>query len=653
MNAVKTLILSESVENITKLRVALNQDKLPHRTNLTPLELDMSGYCATCLTTSLDANYIESYFLFNRNKVGDSFKVVDVQAESIDLSDSRRIIRYLPKVRHIVERLKVAYLEEADNRHWVIASSQGKDSTLVTLVIWVMLEELKPEQRKRKITIITSDTGIEPPDAQAYQKKAIDSINRVAKEKGLPVDGQIVRPSITERFAVKVIGKGVLPSNPSSKRRQCTFWWKINPVDRFLESFEEEVVIFLGVRTDESENRKESIAFYNTSFIFPKEDRNGKRIENQFMSHPIHDVTVAELWDTLAQHEVFPWGMPLDDLLEHYQDSAECPMQVGKQNQNSCGNSRNGCTICQMVKDDKMLEVFAETKPWAEGALQFRTLLSNLMFDQKMRKFPSAFRTHTDQFNPFLGVRQEFKKLKKSERDGLVDEFSWTAAPLDGQSTPFYPDNEPGSLNVKARTLLLKAALYWQEQYPELNYVSDEELEVIKYLWREEGWKENDSDLTPELITHENEGLVLKGNFTVNYGKGETTIENLVLPADYNHTRNSKRLNAVKGQTRILNPNPDKPMRYLFYVHRDISSNEADMYARLKAAERETGETLPFFFTNGWRYEDGKRIYWNIVSFVVCLEEITTFECACDYVDAYLHKGEPKNQKPDWQAMFC
>ena len=69
------------------------------------------------------------------------------------------------------------------------------------------------------------------------------------------------------------------------------------------------------------------------------------------------NLTTKELWDTLKHHQdsILPFGIPFEKLYALYENSNECPMQVSSQNKNSCGTNRNGCVICMMIEEDKML----------------------------------------------------------------------------------------------------------------------------------------------------------------------------------------------------------------------------------------------------------------------------------------------------------
>ena len=107
-----------------------------------------------------------------------------------------------------------------------------------------------------------------------------------------------------------------------------------------------------------------------------------------------------------------PWGSNNSELVALYSDadSGECPfagMHAGGQTQ-SCGNSRFGCWVCTVVKDDKSLNGFIksghrELIPLAE----FRTWLMSIRdkdeYREKKRRNGTVYKTKTGEmgYGPF------------------------------------------------------------------------------------------------------------------------------------------------------------------------------------------------------------------------------------------------------------
>ncbi|RRJ54665.1 hypothetical protein EHV15_34270 [Paenibacillus oralis] len=245
------------------------------------------------------------------------------------------------EVREVIERIKEAYLDPTINRPWVIASSMGKDSTLLCLCIWIALSEIPSVQRTRQVYIISSDTGLENPGLKAFVHESIEKMKLSAVEQGLDcLHAQIVMPDQKNRFAAKAIAHGVPLSTPASPFRWCTDSFKISPTEVFIKSLLAEygeVVIFTGVRNDESINRAASIKRNGADkFIFqkykPTKGKDGtherKPMKGRFECHPIKEISDDVLWDTLMKWSKFPWKTRFLQLYALYRDTGECPMQV-------------------------------------------------------------------------------------------------------------------------------------------------------------------------------------------------------------------------------------------------------------------------------------------------------------------------------------
>lgn len=127
------------------------------------------------------------------------------------------------EVQEVIERLKKAYLDPTNNRPWVIASSMGKDSTLLCLCIWISLSEIPADQRIRQVYIISTDTGLENPRLKAFVYESINKMHSSAAEQGINcLHAQIVMPDQKNRFAAKGIAYGLPLSIPTSPFRWCT-----------------------------------------------------------------------------------------------------------------------------------------------------------------------------------------------------------------------------------------------------------------------------------------------------------------------------------------------------------------------------------------------------------------------------------------------
>ena len=73
------------------------------------------------------------------------------------------------KFEDLIEEIKYVYM--SDDRPWIIGYSGGKDSTTVVELVYEMLLSLNPDERKKNVYIISSDTLIENPIIKIYLNK--------------------------------------------------------------------------------------------------------------------------------------------------------------------------------------------------------------------------------------------------------------------------------------------------------------------------------------------------------------------------------------------------------------------------------------------------------------------------------------------------
>lgn len=366
------------------------------------------------------------------------------------------------------------YLE--DDNPWIVGYSGGKDSSACLQLMWRVLEKIKSENKRIKpLYVITTDTLVENPIVATWVKTSLDLLRDRAKEKSLPIFPSLLTPNINETFWVNLIGKGY-PA-PNTKFRWCTERMKIRPSDRFLRKMSSdsgEAVLVIGTRKAESANRAGSIA---------KFEREAKR-EN-FQKHvnllnvvsylPIKDWSNDDVWLYLLQDQS-PWGINNKDLLTMYQgatDGGECPLVVDTSTP-SCGDSRFGCWVCTLVKEDKSMSAMVQNdseKSWMEPLLQLRNELTIKDHDKR-----------------------DFRRLK-----GHVQLMG-----ADDQAVP-------GPYTKKSReewlTKLLQAQnkIRSNKQLPEelkkIQLITQEELDEIRKIWFYE--KLETDDILPKICEQE------------------------------------------------------------------------------------------------------------------------------------------------------
>lgn len=292
---------------------------------------------------------------------------------------------------------EMEYVYCSDTRPWVIGYSGGKDSTVVVHLVYSMLRRMDPEKRKKHVYVVSSDTMVENPLIKRYLSEMLGTLDNAAKKDGLPISAHAVRPDSDNTFWANVIGRGLPTPNLNGRFRWCTDRLKINPSGKFIENIireqKTEVVVLLGVRKAESIARKRRIEGRE---IMGRLLNRHETIDQAFVYPPIVELTTGDVWTILmSDNRKTAWGGDNSKLVSLYSDAdGECPfagISSKDGQQQSCGNSRFGCWVCSVVKEDKSLNGFIRSGHRELIPLQqFRKWLIELRWEpgrreQKMR----------------------------------------------------------------------------------------------------------------------------------------------------------------------------------------------------------------------------------------------------------------------------
>lgn len=285
---------------------------------------------------------------------------------------------------------QIADLYLADEIPWVIGYSGGKDSTATLQAVWQAIALLPENKRTKPIHVISTDTLVENPVVAAWVKKSLDTMNKEAKKRKMPITSHRLTPAVHNTFWVNLIGKGYPAPRP--KFRWCTERLKINPATDFIRSVVQshgEAILVLGSRKAESVVRAKVMDKYEKQrtreFLSP----NGN-LPNSYVYTPIENWSNDDVWLFLMQVEN-PWGYNNKDLLTMYQGATadgECPLVVDTSTP-SCGDSRFGCWVCTLVDKDKSMTAMIqndEEKEWMSPLLKLRNEL-DLTDDRHLRDF--------------------------------------------------------------------------------------------------------------------------------------------------------------------------------------------------------------------------------------------------------------------------
>jgi len=263
----------------------------------------------------------------------------------------------------IKKEMELVYLH--DQRPWMIGYSGGKDSTLLCQLVFEMLESLPEENRWKPVYIVTSDTMVENPIVKTYMHKMSKAINEASTAKNLNVQAHIIYPEIRQTFWSLMIGLGYPTPEPPGFR-WCTERLKINPSNAFTYDTikkDGEIVILLGVRKAESAARSRSIS---SREIEGKLLTPHPQIAKAYVYSPLSEVRNENVWEYLLRGDgKSAWNTNNHYLYNLYQgenlsEEDSVVGQVNKDNMKVTGNSRFGCWICTMVKEDKSLKNFID-----------------------------------------------------------------------------------------------------------------------------------------------------------------------------------------------------------------------------------------------------------------------------------------------------
>lgn len=284
------------------------------------------------------------------------------------------------RITAIIDELEDQYQEEDRyNRPWIIGFSGGKDSTVLLTLTWLALTKARENNipLKRQVYVVCNDTMVENPVIEEYVSNVLSVIKRAAKEQQLPIDVVTTTPQIEDTFWSCVIGKGY-PA-PNNAFRFCTEKMKIKPTSDFIinqVAANGEAIILIGTRLDESQQRAKSIK---------RHEIKGHRLSkhplnpNTYTYAPIKELMLEEVW-WIINVVPSPWGFDNKILYKIYSDASaddyECPTVITDETHRSCGQSRFGCWICTVVKEDKsMTSLIKNGVEWMKPLLDFRDRL--------------------------------------------------------------------------------------------------------------------------------------------------------------------------------------------------------------------------------------------------------------------------------------
>lgn len=363
------------------------------------------------------------------------------------------------RITGIIDELIDQYLEDDRyNRPWIIGFSGGKDSTALLTLVWLALQKLKDNNSnykyKRPIYVVCNDTMVENPIIEEYVQTVLNVIQKSAKEQNLPITVKITTPKLEDTFWSCVIGKGY--PVPNNSFRFCTERMKIKPTSQFIVdqvAADGEAIILIGTRLAESQQRAKSIKKHDIKgFRLSKHPLN----PNTFTYAPIKELMLEEVW-FIINAIPSPWGFDNQIIFKIYSDASaddyECPTVVTDESHKSCGQSRFGCWVCTVVKEDKSMGALIKSGlEWMRPLLDFR--------------------------NRLIENRNISDNRRTTRRNGqmAVDETG----------------HNMGNYTIEYRIQLLKELLEVQKEIQNdrssIDFITSQELIAIQIIWYRDGY---------------------------------------------------------------------------------------------------------------------------------------------------------------------
>jgi len=481
----------------------------------------------------------------------------------------------------VKQEIQELYL--SDEVPWVIGYSGGKDSTACLQLTWLALSELPEEKRQKPIYPISTDTLVENPIVSFWVRNSHKTMEKAAKEQGMPFKPQLLIPAIEDTFWVNLIGKGY-PA-PRHKFRWCTERLKINPSNKFVRDMVREngeAVLVLGTRIAESSNRSRTMAEHRKNAIRERLVPSASMV-NTLIYTPIEDWSNDDVW-TFLMRSKNPWGHNNKDLMTMYRGASadgECPLVVDNTTP-SCGNSRFGCWVCTMVEKDKSMDAMIQNdqeKEWMAPLLDLRNELDFRSEDDKKRdRSRRDFRRFTGKLNHYTDANGEFQLVPG----------------------PYVQDTRAYWLER-----LLETQQWIRENGPEevrdIELITLEELEEIRRIWVVD--KHEIEDLLPKIyikiVSEKYPGNPIDDNLIFD----DKTLEILkeTCNGDELHFELARNLLDIERRYRTLASRKglflelEKALERCFYDNVEDARNRAKFKAGIKQTEIKMQKDEPLF----------------------------------------------------------
>lgn len=270
------------------------------------------------------------------------------------------------------------------SRHWAIAWSGGKDSSMVlTLVIHLILSgKVAPPA---SLTVLYADTRLELVPlwiAAGHIRGEIAEHAEALDAMGCKLRVEVVTAEMDRRFFVYMLGRGVPP--PSNSFRWCTPGIKIEPMERALEGLAvslgfgemianprkagrpviyrghgaDKLLVLTGVRVGESAARDDRIALSC--------GRDGAECGQGWFQETLPEALCDTLAPALHWRVCHVWRWLRDHAPEEqfggWSTRVIADAYGGDEAEEA--NARTGCVGCNLTSDDHSLNMICKNPRW-------------------------------------------------------------------------------------------------------------------------------------------------------------------------------------------------------------------------------------------------------------------------------------------------
>lgn len=298
-----------------------------------------------------------------------------------------------------IDNIKKEYYK--DNSPWFLGFSGGKDSSALLKLLYIALKSV--QHYHKYVNVLFCDTGVEIPFLHNVVIGTLGELSKEMESSGVPIKIKILYPRLQDRFFSKVIGRGCPP--PTNKFRWCTDSLRIRPINRYLISEKENIIMLLGLRRGESEERDRILTRNATGNKYYYKQSGNKNI---LIYSPIIKYKVKDIWNILRSN-LGPKSINYERLQFLY-SIVNSDNSTNLYTKSLYTAGRFGCWTCTVVRQDKAVaNMISKGHTSLEPLLEYRNWLSKIRDNEIYRN--KERRNGTKGLGPFtLEARREILK---------------------------------------------------------------------------------------------------------------------------------------------------------------------------------------------------------------------------------------------------